>query len=205
MADATPTGHAASGYSTLPRSRPRVERLSAHAMLMLSSCLVGPCRRRLGERVGDAEARTCASSSPSPCGTELAPIPSRCPCSCLTAAAWPNVDARHPNCLANCSCPSARPCASPAHRHKTGCLRRRSRPRSWLVGRGHGPRAEAIAARCAFALLDGAEAATQWQQSGARYAPRLEMGGYGGSHGRTNGLRCERVALLFCASPSLSP
>ena len=45
----------------------------------------------------NAEARTCASSSSSPCGTELTRIPSRCPCSCLTAAAWPNVDARHQN------------------------------------------------------------------------------------------------------------
>jgi len=108
--------------------------VSNDCQLWLSSCLVGPCRRKLGERVGDAEARTCASSSPSQCGTELARIPPRC----LTAAAWPNVDARHPNCLANCFCPSARPCASPAHRHETGCLRKGR-------GQGHGSLAEVMA------------------------------------------------------------
>ena len=79
------------GYSTFPRSRRCRTTLSSRAELVPRARVDGDSE----SESENAEARTYASSSPSPCGIELTRIPSRCPCSCLTAAAWPNVDAWH--------------------------------------------------------------------------------------------------------------
>ena len=93
----------------------------------------------------NAEARTCASSSPSPRGTELTRIPSRCPCSCLTGAAWLNVDARHQN-FARAPELLFAPLPDPVHLlriavRRAACAEDRGQGHgSWAEVMAHGPR-----------------------------------------------------------------
>ena len=191
----------ASGYSTLPRSRPCRTALSSRAELVPRARVDGGSE----SESENAEARTCASSSPSPCGTELARIPSRCPCSCLTAAAWPNVDARHQSCggLARALELLFAPLPDPVHLlriavKRAACAEGRGQGHgSWAEVMAHGPRRLQHGAHCTGRRRRGCDSMATGRSSFRPSARDRRV--------RRISRPYDSFALLFCASPSSSP